>query len=84
MGGEEFILYLAHTSIDGAVVFAERVRTRFAESCVEQTGLQVTVSSGVVQWQTGENLDEFFKRADQALYCAKKGGRDRVVAGEGN
>jgi diguanylate cyclase (GGDEF)-like protein len=39
---------------------------------------QVTISSGVAQWNASESVDELIKRADQALYKAKNAGRNRV------
>jgi len=45
-----------------------------------RTDRQLTGSFGVVEWEKGENFDDFYGRADEALYAAKETGRDRVTA----
>lgn len=79
-GGEEFALILAHTSIEGAKVAAEKIRA--AIECIEWSemseGLRVTVSVGVAQWVPGESPVQLVQRADHALYDAKSNGRNRV------
>lgn len=82
-GGEEFCLLLPQTPLEGAQVTLERVRAAVAafplRHGVEQVR-QVTVSIGVAQARGAESLDEVLRRADLALYEAKKSGRNRVVA----
>jgi len=80
-GGEEFILLLSHTDLDGAVALAERIRTTFESKSVHGTNLTVTASFGVVEFNEGEDAEELIKRADKALYRAKDEGRNRVVLG---
>jgi diguanylate cyclase (GGDEF)-like protein len=82
-GGEEFIAILPNTSEEHAAQFAERVRTAVAEHVFrdEATEVRMTVSSGVASFP-GPGLDApeaLLKRADEALYQAKEGGRNRVV-----
>lgn len=78
-GGEEFIIVLPHTEGNAAVALAERIRTVFAESRHGVSGVTLTASFGVVELQHGEEEDSFIRRADDALYCAKHEGRNRVV-----
>lgn len=52
---------------------------RIVSTVSRQQGLRVTVSIGLAQWQKGLDLDAVIKKADQALYKAKKSGRNRVV-----
>jgi diguanylate cyclase (GGDEF)-like protein len=76
-GGEEFLLVLPGTLPAGAAEVAERVRRS-----VEAIGLpfRVTVSAGVAMGDPlRDTPEQVFQRADQALYRAKAGGRDRVV-----
>lgn len=80
-GGEEFILSLPHTPLSGAQILAERLRQKFTLNCQQQTGLKVTASFGVTEFQPNENPEVFIKRADKALYRAKRKGRDRVICG---
>ncbi|HEV2132490.1 MAG TPA: diguanylate cyclase [Longimicrobiaceae bacterium] len=82
-GGEEFIVILPGTTEEAAAKFAERIRSR-VESHVfrdEATEVRMTVSSGVASYPMLD-VDEpgaLIKRADEALYAAKEGGRNRVV-----
>jgi diguanylate cyclase (GGDEF)-like protein len=80
MGGEEFVVVLAARRAADAVAFAERVRARFRSAAAKYA---CTVSAGVAVRGPGEELGEAMKRADQALYLAKAGGRDRVSVAPG-
>ncbi len=80
-GGEEFLLVAPHTSLNGAITLAEKLRSSFASTVFPEVGA-VTASFGVAQSLPGENRDDWFKRADRALYRAKNTGRDRVVGFE--
>ena len=77
LGGEEFLTVLADTSSEGAMVFAERVRTVLKGHLLGDPPL--SVSAGVVTFHPGmRSADEFLAAADHALYQAKHAGRDRV------
>lgn len=80
-GGEEFIMLLPHTTLDGAAVVAERIRASFASEILLETNLPLTSSFGVVELREKEESEEFINRADKALYRAKEEGRNRVVLG---
>ena len=79
-GGEEFVLLLSETDLTHAVEMAERMRATVSATLLdEKTGF--TASFGVVQLSAGcDNLETLVAQADQALYEAKEGGRNRVVA----
>jgi diguanylate cyclase (GGDEF)-like protein len=77
-GGEEFMLLLPATDAAQAVTLAEALRERIAYSDL-LAGEQVTASIGVAGHATGESLTELARRADAALYEAKRQGRNRVV-----
>ena len=80
-GGEEFVLLLCDTEPDAATELLERVRNAVAAQsmpCGADT-ICITVSIGWTQHQDGESLEATLERADQALYDAKRCGRNRVV-----
>lgn len=80
-GGEEFLVILTDTPIEGAMTLAERIRAAVADEpfTVGDHRIAVTISAGGAAGPPG-NTDELIRRADVALYQAKAGGRDRVVA----
>ncbi len=78
IGGEEFMLLLPDTQEAAAAVVAEELRASTAESRLLEDW-QVTLSIGVAELRPGESPDSWMKHADDALYAAKKGGRNRVV-----
>jgi len=81
-GGEEFVIVLPNTSIDEAVDITHRLRESVAHShpaCM-RTARSITVSIGVASAVEGEMPDSVLGRADAALYQAKLGGRNTVVA----
>ncbi len=83
-GGEEFLLIAPDTSLDGALHLAERIRSavELQALIVDGVSVHVTVSIGVAEKKaTHANIDRFIKAADEALYQAKQGGRNRVVPG---
>lgn len=80
-GGEEFAIFLPETDLSQAYQLAERLRS-LVESHIFQTGkgeLSITCSIGVASLApTHPSLDKLFERTDQALYTAKRQGRNRV------
>lgn len=83
-GGEEFLLVLNDTSLEGGVILAENVRRTIAENLFQCDGvdLNVTISLGVAEVQGDEaaDLDELVNQADRKLYEAKRTGKNRVVS----
>jgi len=79
-GGEEFAVILPHTSREQALLLAERIRMRVASrSPGGEAGAELTVSAGVASLPPGARGTDLVLLADQALYLAKNGGRNRVV-----
>ena len=81
IGGEEFVVVCADTTLEQALVVAERLREATAALLFDDVdpGLRVTVSIGVAQSQRSDDTHEdVLARADAALYRAKQRGRDRV------
>jgi diguanylate cyclase (GGDEF)-like protein len=76
-GGEEFLVLCPEVAASGAAVLAERIRQE-VEAIQFHTGLRVTISLGVAQFQ--DSGDRLLKAADSALYQAKRGGRNRVCS----
>ncbi|NVF14492.1 diguanylate cyclase [Vreelandella maris] len=77
-GGEEFIVLATHSDINAALGLAERLRSLVAELHIEGLKQTVTVSIGVAVWQPGDSCKTIISRADDAMYRAKHGGRNRV------
>jgi diguanylate cyclase len=82
-GGDEFLLVLAQTPIEGARECAERIRRQgeLAKPGCPERECQMKVSIGVAQYNIGEGLEDTVRRADAALYRAKAAGRNRVECG---
>lgn len=76
-GGEEFVVLLPQTGLDGAKTLAEDLRARI-EALEFEDGLRVTASFGVATRMDDADETAFIERADQALYASKDRGRNRV------
>ncbi len=79
-GGEEFVVLLGATPVAGAVTLIEQLRAAVAACPFHFKGerVVVTLSAGLAAFAPGEDADTVFERADQALYRAKRAGRDRL------
>lgn len=80
-GGEEFVALLAGADVDGAGVVCERVRAAVSQPLSLDRGPDaVTISIGVAVGETtAHRIEDLLREADQALYRAKAGGRNRVI-----
>ena len=82
-GGEEFIMALPETKLNGGFALAEQIRSSLekmtwqSKSSGKDMGT-ITISLGVAQFIPGEDLDALIARADKALYAAKENGRNRT------
>ena len=83
-GGEEFVLLLSDTDVAGAMLTLQRVRAAVEQAVI--TGvpaeLKMTVSMGLAEHIPGEMFEVTLDRADKALYCAKRAGRNQVIHSE--
>jgi diguanylate cyclase len=86
-GGEEFVVVLPQTGLDGALAVAENIRQAIAskrltrKSTGEALGM-ITLSLGAAQYRLDETAGRVIQRADEALYRAKREGRNRVDSEE--
>lgn len=80
-GGEEFMLVLPGCPREAALQFAEMIRldVYHDEVLADLTQKRFSVSGGVTQYQVGSSIDEWIRRADENLYAAKSGGKNRIV-----
>jgi diguanylate cyclase (GGDEF)-like protein len=80
-GGEEFTILLPMTTSEAGAVIAERIRTEFKKETFSPApgqDVHVTVSIGLAQYKTKEEMKAFVHRVDQLMYLGKKNGKDRV------
>lgn len=79
-GGEEFVILLGDTDLQGAAIMAERIRSNIEAHTLAygMDVLNITASLGVSQLREDDSLEGFIKRADQAMYRAKRQGRNQV------
>jgi diguanylate cyclase len=85
-GGEEFVILLPDTTLEGAVVTMQRVQRALTRRYYlhNHERVLITFSAGVAQRHPGESQEDVLARADRALYKAKTAGRNRVVADDGS
>ena len=81
-GGEEFTIILPSTTKDSAYNIAEKIR-KSIEKHIFLDVFNVTASFGIAQLECDENIEKLIKRADDALFLAKEGGRNRTELDEG-
>jgi diguanylate cyclase (GGDEF)-like protein len=84
-GGEEFVVVLTNTKLNGAMLLAERIRASIAgmEIKAGEVELRVTISVGVAELQASESSIDIIQRADRMLYRAKSRGRNLVLIDDG-
>ncbi|WPC05059.1 GGDEF domain-containing protein [Pseudomonas benzenivorans] len=82
-GGEEFVLLLPSTPLAGGLQLLETLREGIAACPFHFRGerVSITLSAGISAFAAGERSDQVLERADQALYRAKRGGRNRIEQG---
>jgi two-component system cell cycle response regulator len=85
-GGEEFVIALPETDVDGAQVLAERIRKAIAQRSIVSGAreIHITVSFGVTGFDAATpveliSMENLILKADRCLYRAKEEGRNRVV-----
>ncbi len=76
-GGEEFVILLPGTNLDGAMRFAEKIRALIERYPFKEID-RLTASFGVGEFEKDESKQTFFEKVDKALYLAKSNGRNRV------
>ncbi|MEP1215248.1 MAG: GGDEF domain-containing protein [Marinobacter sp.] len=79
-GGEELLVLLPDTDSNGALEVAEKLRASMADSAISagDNRIHQTISLGVASFQNGDDIDAVVSRADEALYQAKRNGRNRA------
>jgi len=83
-GGDEFVMLLRRSSTQDAMQVAERLVSHLQRQAHAHALPRLTLSFGIVQMRRGESIDETLHRADLALYEAKRLGRCRAVAADGD
>lgn len=88
-GGEELVMLMPHTALSAALERADNLRASIASNSLKhrttgQSYGNVTVSIGVGRYRNGEQMESFITRVDEALYRAKREGRNRVARETGS
>ena len=78
IGGEEFVLLLTSTDVAAAAIMVEKMRKGIADSSFHFKGepVSLTLSAGITETLTDDNVESIYERADKALYKAKNSGRN--------
>ncbi len=79
LGGDEFAIVTPTKNIEPVLAHYEELRKDIESLQIPGIEDKVSVSIGVAQYKKGESLEEFFKRADEALYISKKAGRNTIT-----
>ncbi|WP_340679035.1 diguanylate cyclase [Paraglaciecola sp.] len=80
-GGEEFLILLPDTTLDGALAIGLKLKDAInAKPIGQPTGVTVSVTGGVAQASHNDTFETLFKRADDALYKGKQGGRNSILS----
>jgi len=81
-GGEEFVVLLPQTDLDGSAVVAEEIRKKVEQTVlkIEKNSIKFTISLGVseVNFEKEHSIEQTLNRADDAMYASKNSGRNRV------
>ena len=77
MGGEEFVIVLPGAEAHEAGECAERIRKKFRDFELKK-GINVSASFGVTEYKPQDTAEDLLKRADVALYKAKRNGKNRI------
>lgn len=87
LGGDEFVVLMPHTGSADAMIISERLRIKIAEGlqALGALGCGATISGGLSEMTAGDtSYEDVLKRSDDALYRAKRDGRNRIIRHEAN
>ena len=84
-GGEEFVILLPETTLCDGRLVAEKIRRRIADAPFFSNGeeIQITASFGVAEFGHDSEISQVLRAADNAVYAAKKKGRNRIEIEQG-
>jgi len=84
LGGEEFGIILPNVTLENGKNVAERIRNVIENHEIKYDGkvIRISASLGVTQVKEGDTIDTLYRRVDEALYQAKRDGKNKVIVAE--
>lgn len=82
LGGEEFAVLMPETAHRGAFVAAERIRAAVEQAGLDRGGMVLSITVSIGAAAGSDSLEEMLRQADEALYCAKRNGRNCVTVAD--
>lgn len=78
-GGDEFLILLPHTNVEGAKIVAEKILKRIKDLKIDSINVSVSIGVSEFEREKDKNFNDLFTKTDKALYKAKKLGRNRIA-----
>ena len=78
-GGDEFVVILPNTTKNQAVAVGKRIQSTFSDDIIENSGIKISISIGVAQWEPWMGPADLTEWADKAMYSSKNKGKNQLT-----